>query len=168
MTARPHLPSTYSASVRMPGGRMEKRFVTPGKHRVETVNDAGKPVITIRREDKGVVWIIHPADRIYFEQKTATVDQAMAVLFPPLNLEWRDAGPVEIDGVMYRHYHGMGTSRNGPTEEHVYVDSRGMFRRETGKVKGVERTADYFDVSLDDIPSEKFEFDKKGYKKQKL
>lgn len=36
---------------------------------METINDAGKRVITIRRDDMGVVWVIHPEDKIYFEQK---------------------------------------------------------------------------------------------------
>lgn len=91
----------------------------------------------------------------------------MALLFPPLNLEWRDLGPADIDGVTYQHFHGVGTSRNGHTEEHIFVDSRGMFRRETGKVRDVELSTDYFDVSLADISAERFEFDKKGYKKQR-
>lgn len=151
----------------MPGGRIEKRFVTTGKHRVETVNDGGKPVITIRRDDKGVVWIIHPEDMIFFEQKTAIVDQAMRLLFPPLNLEWREVGSADIDGVNCQHFHGVGTFRNGPAEEHIFVDSRGMFRREIGKLTGVEMCTDYFDVSLADIAAEKFEFDKKGFKRKR-
>lgn len=152
----------------MPGGRKEHRFVTPGKHRTETVNDAGRPIITIRREDKGVVWVIHPADKIYYEQKTADMDKMLAMLFPPLKLEWSEAEPVVIDGVSCQHFHGVGTTRHGPTEEHIYVDAHGMFRRESCLLKGMEQRIEYSDVSFDEIPEELFEFDKKGFKKQRV
>jgi hypothetical protein len=168
MITRPKLPTTYSATVQMPGGRIEKRFVTPGKHRIESVNDAGRPIITIRREDKGVVWVIHPHDMVYFEQKVADMDKMLALLFPPLNLKWSESEPLVIDGGSYKHFHGVGTSRHGPTEEHIYLDALGMFRRETCLINSVAHHIEYLDVSLGEIPPDRFEFDKKGYKKERV
>jgi hypothetical protein len=160
---RPQLPATYSATVRGPGAAVEKRFITPTNCRIESINGP-EHLIVIRRDDKGVIWVLHPKQKLYFEQSVVKVQTMTPQLFPPIDLKWKELERVDIDGVNCRHFQGVGKTRHGKTEEHIYVDPRGMFRRETCKIKTLELIRDYFDATFDAIPENVFDFDRRIYK----
>ena len=166
MSARPKLPSVYSATVTHDNGRVERCYVCEDRHRIETVSVGTRPVIFIRRSDLGVVWAIHPEERIYFESKIGDVDANTARLFPPLEIAWSELRGVHIDRRLYRHFRGIGQTRHGRGEEHIYVDPQsGMFRRERTRLRGIRSQIDYSNIDLSRPKDELFDFDKKGYKK---
>jgi hypothetical protein len=128
-----------------------------------------RPLIVIRRDDLGLVWHIHPEDRIYFETKTAKLDAASGKLFSPIELKWREARRKRIGGILCRHFIGVGQTRHGRGEEHVFVDpTTGMFRREVTSLRGMRTRVDWSDVELTRPPDHLFEFDKKGYKRGRV
>lgn len=136
------------------------------KHRIETVSVDTRPLIIIRRSDLGVVWTIHPEERIYFESRTEEVDANARKLFPPLELAWTVLRRTRIDGRLYRHSRGIGQTRHGRGEEHIYVDPEsGMFRRETTLLRGIRGQIDYSEVDLARPKDELFDFDRRGYKR---
>lgn len=166
MSARPELPSVYSATVTHEDGRIERRYLCEDRHRIETVSVGTRPLIVIRRSDLGVVWSIHPQERIYFESKTAKVDANVAKLFPPVKLAWTELRRTRIDGRLYRHFRGIGLTRHGRGEEHIYVDPEsGMFRRGITLLRRIRNQIDYSDIDLSRPNEELFEFDKKGYER---
>jgi hypothetical protein len=166
MSARPKLPGVYSATVKYNDGRVERRYVCEDKHRIETVSVGTRPLIVIRRSDLGVVWHIHPEERIYFKSTTKQVDANIAKLFPPLEIAWTELRQTRIDGKLYRHFRGVAQTRHGRGEEHIYVDPEsGMFRRETTFLRGIRSQIDYFEIDLGRPKDELFEFDKKGYER---
>jgi hypothetical protein len=166
MAARPKLPSVYSATLTHESGRVEHRYVCDDKHRTETVSVGTRPLIVIRRSDLGVVWAIHPEDHIYFESKIKDVDANAAKLFPPLEIAWTELRGARIDGRLYRHFRGIGQTRHGRGEEHIYIDPEsGMFRREHTRLRGIRSQIDYSNIDLSRPKDELFDFDRKGYKK---
>jgi hypothetical protein len=169
MSARAKLPSVYSATVKHEDGRIERRFVCEDKHRIETTSVGTRPVIFIRRSDLGILWAIHPEDRIYFESKTDAVDANAAKLFPPLEINWIELRQTRIDGKLYRHFRGVAQARHGRGEEHIYIDPEsGMFRRERTRLRGIRSQIDYSDIDLSRPKNELFDFDKKGYKRGRM
>lgn len=165
MSARPELPSVYSATLTHDNGRVERRYFCEGKQRVETVSVGTRPLIIIRRPDLGVVWAIHPEDHIYFESKMEEVDANVAKLFPPVEFAWTELRQTRIEGELYRHFRGIGQTRHGRGEEHIYVDpASGMFRRERTRLRGIRSQIDYTDIDLSRPKDELFDFNKKGYK----
>lgn len=166
MPMRPKLPSVYSATVKHDNGRVERRYICEGNFRIETVSVGTRPLIVIRRADLGVVWSIHPEDRVYFETKTTEVDGNVTKLFPPLEIEWSELRRTRIDGTLCRHFRGIGQTRHGRGEEHIYIDTEsGMFRREVTLLRGIRSQIDYTDVDLSRPKDELFNFDRKGYKR---
>jgi hypothetical protein len=70
MAMRPKLPSVYSATVKHEDGGVERRYVCEDKQRIETVSVGTRPLIIIRRNDLGLLWAIHPQERVYFRVQT--------------------------------------------------------------------------------------------------
>jgi hypothetical protein len=158
MVAGPKLPTVYSATVTHEDGSVERRYVCEGKQRIETVSVGTRPLIIIRRDDLGLLWAVHPQERVYFQSKTAAIDANNAKLFPP-----------RIDGIFYRHFRGISETRHGRGEEHIYVDAEsGMFRREVTLLRGIRTQLDYSDIDLSKPKDELFEFDRKGYERGRV
>ena len=166
MLTRPKLPNVYSATVKYDSGRVERRYICEGKHRIEIVSVGTRPFTVMRRSDLGVVWAIYPEDRVYFESKTKDVDANAAKLFPPLEIAWTELRRTRIEGILYRHFRGIGQTRHGRGEEHVYIfQQSGMFRREVTLLRGIRSQVDYTDIDLNKPKDELFEFNRKGFKR---
>ena len=169
MAIAPKLPNVYSATMTHEDGRVERRYVREDRQRIETVSVDTRPLIIIRRNDLGLLWTIHPQDRIYFEVKTAVIDANNARFFPPLKIEWTELRRTRIDGILYRHFRGIAQTRHGRGEEHIYVDpGSGMFRREVTLVRGIRTQRDYSEINLSRPKDELFEFDRKGYERGRV